>query len=158
MDNPSVVTVQNLPTFAIWIIAISQILFAISMLAIAGVLIFVIKNFQKQILDILDDVKSMSNETNRNYPSMLGSVKDSLKNAKEISDDANSTIHSVTGTVTRVSNVVGSVAGRMESPVIRAAGALAGVAAGLRSVRGKDREIVVDKDVKVKRKKRGLFK
>lgn len=157
--NPSVMTVENLPGWTLVVIALSQVVFAFSMLVIALVLIFVMKNFQKQILEILDDVKSMSTETNRRLPSMMGSVDDSLKNVKEISDDANSTIHSVTGTVTRVSNVVGSVAGRMESPVIRAAGALAGVAAGLRSVRGKEREIVVDEDVKVKRKKkRGLFR
>lgn len=154
MDNPTLVTVNNLPTWTFYVIAISQIIFALSMLGIAAAMVLMLG----QIRQLLSDAKLMTEEANRHLPSMLGSVDDSLKNVKEISDDANSTIHSVTGTVTRVSNVVGSVAGRMESPVIRAAGALAGVAAGLRSVRGKDREIVIDKDVKVKRKKRGLFK
>jgi hypothetical protein len=79
------------------------------------------------------------------------------QNAKTISDDATSDHPLGDGHRDKVSNVVGTVAGRLESPVIRAAGALAGVAAGLRSVRTK-KEVVVDHDAKVVRRKRGLFR
>ncbi len=142
---PTNVTVANFP-WTLTVIAIALSVFALAVLVIAVVAVL-----------LLGQVRSMLAEVQKHMPSMMNSVDSSLQNAKTISDDAASTIHSVTGTVTKVSNVVGTVAGRMESPVIRAAGALAGVAAGLRSVRGK-KEVVVDRDVKVVRRKRGLLR
>ena len=150
---PTNVTVANFPTFALWIIAIAQIAFGLATLLIGVVAIMLLR----QAMALLSTAQQMAGEVNNHLPSMMNSVDESLKNAKSMSDDANSTIHSVTGTVTKVSNVVGTVAGRLESPVIRAAGALAGVAAGLRSVKGK-KEVVVDHDAKVVRRKRGLFR
>lgn len=143
------VTVSNLPTWTLYIIAIAQILFALSMLAIAAVMIMLLG----QIKALLGDAKQMTEEANRHFPSMMSSVEDSLKNVKSISDDASHTVHNVTGTVNRVSHVVGSVAGRMESPVIRAVGALSGIAAGMRAVRGSQKEVVVEK-VETKRRRR----
>ncbi len=145
-DFPTNVTINNFPSWTMWVIAGSQIIFGVGtfVLAIIAALLF-------------GQVRQMVGEVQKHMPSMMNSVDDSLKNAKTISDDASSTIHSVTGTVTKVSNVVGTVAGRMESPVIRAAGALAGVAAGLRSV-GRKKEVVVDSDVKVVRRKRGILR
>ena len=145
-DFPTEVTVANFPAWTLWVIAGSQILFGIGTFVLAIVAFL-----------LLGQVRQMLAEVQKHMPSMMNSVDDSLKNAKVISDDAANTIHSVTGTVTKVSNVVGTVAGRMESPVIRAAGALAGVAAGLKSVRGK-KEVVVDHDAKVVRRKRGILR
>jgi predicted GTPase len=138
-DVPTNVTINNFPTWTLWVIAGAQIVFGIATLLLAIVAVLIMLQVKQHI------------------PSIMSSVDDSLKNAKTISDDAANTIHSVTGTVTKVSNVVGTVTERMESPVIRAAGALAGVAAGLRSVRGK-KQVVVDHDVKVVRRKRGLLR
>lgn len=145
---PPEVSVSNFPTIALWIIAISQIVFALAMAAIA----FVMMSLIGQLKEILGDAKKMTEETNRNLPSMMSSVNGTLKNVKTISDDANATVHNVTGTVNRVSHVVGSVAGRMESPVIRAVGALSGVAAGMRALKGNPKkEVVVEKETKRRR-------
>ncbi|MDF2439733.1 MAG: hypothetical protein JWN98_717 [Abditibacteriota bacterium] len=151
---PAEVTVTNFPTWTLYFIAGSQIIFALAMAAIA----FVMISLLGQLKEILGDTKKMTEEANRNLPSMLGSVNGTLKNVKSISDDANATVHNVTGTVNRVSHVVGSVAGRMESPVIRAVGALSGVAAGMRAFRGPaKKEVIAEKETK--RKGRfGFFK
>jgi hypothetical protein len=53
---------------------------------------------------------------------------------------------------------VSSVSGRLESPVIKAAGALAGVAAGLRALKGNSKTVIVEKEVRKKGGRFGLFK
>jgi predicted GTPase len=150
---PTDVNIANFPTWTLYVIALAQIAFGLATLVLA----FVAALLLRQAMALLAQANEMTAEVKGHLPSMMDSVDGSLKNAKTISDDASTTIHAVTGTVTKVSNVVGAVTGRMESPVIKAAGALAGVAAGLRSVRGK-KEVVVDHDAKVVRRKRGLFK
>lgn len=146
-------TVTNLPILAIWIIAIAQILFAFSMLVVAIVLI---KLFG-QLMETVNMVNEMADDTKKHLPSMLGSVDTTLKNVKTISTDATNTVHSVTGTVNRVSHVVGSVAGRMESPVVKAAGMLTGVAAGVKALRGNEKKVVIEEKPK-KGGPFGLFK
>lgn len=69
----------------------------------------------------------------------------------KMSKDAADTTHNVTGAVNRVSNLVGTAATRLESPVIRAVGVASGLFAAGRSMRGAKKETVVVK------KKKGLF-
>jgi hypothetical protein len=48
--------------------------------------------------------------------------------------------------------VVGAIITRVESPLVRSAGVLAGLAAGLRAVRGsnkgREREVIIERDTK----------
>ena len=142
------VVVTNIPVLAFWIIAIAQILFAIATLAIAYVLIRMIG----QIQQILTKADNMAGEVDKQLPGMMGSVSGTLKNVKEISDDARGTTHNVTGAVNRVSHVVSSVAGRLESPVIKGVGVLSGVLAGARALRGrKEKEVIIETDKKRRR-------
>jgi uncharacterized protein YoxC len=148
-------TVVNLPPeWIMWLGCIGMFLFGLGTMVIA-IAVFMLRN---QVSSLLGDAKQMTEETTRQLPSMLTSVNGTLKNVKSMSDDAETTVHNVTGTVNRVSHVVGSVAGRMESPVIRAVGALTGVMAGMKALRGNQKEVVVEKVETKKRGKRfGLF-
>jgi len=141
---PTETVVTNLPTFAIWLVAISQLLFAAATLAIAFVLIKLLKQLQ----DTLAHVDGIASEAEKQVPGMMNSVSGTLKNVKEISDDARGTTHNVTGAVNRVSSVVSSVANRLESPVVKGVGALAGVMAGARALRGSKKEVVKETDKK----------
>lgn len=137
------VVVTNIPVAAFWIIAIAQILFAIATLAIAVVLIMMI-----------GQIKAILNDVSERTPSMLTSVDGTLKNVKLMSDDARGTTHNVTGAVNRVSHVVSSVAGRMESPIIKGVGVLTGVVAGARALRGgkKEKEVIIKETDKKRRR------
>src|SRR5688572_8782816 len=115
----------NIPAWIIYAVGVAQIVFAIALAAIAAVLVMLIK----QLMLILTDVKKMTEDVNRN---LMPSVDGTLKNVKTMSDDAAVTVHSVTGTANRVSHVVGSVAGKLESPLIKSVGVASGMLAGAR--------------------------
>ena len=129
------------PVWTFYVIAIAQLLFGLATIAIAAVLMKMIG----QITEVLADVTKMTDEISKKVPSLMTNVDATLGNVKVISDDARVTSHNVTGTVNRVSHVVGSVAGKLESPLVKSVGALTGVAAGINALRsGKRREVVVE--------------
>ena len=133
-------------------------LFVVIGLVSAGLILQVKQMVQDEVTGILKDVNGMTSEVHRTLPSLLSNVDGTLRNVKHISDDAAGTAHTVTATVNRVANVIGSVATRMESPLIKSVGLIAGIAAGLRTLTGgRDRE---DSDEKKKKKRRrflGIF-
>lgn len=142
------VTVSNFPTLALWIVALAQVVFAVAMIAIA----FVMLKMVGQMISILQEVQSMVTEDVRKE--IMPSVSGTLKNVKTMSDDATSAVHNVSGTVTRVSHVVNSVSGRLESPLVRTVGLVTGLAAGARAVSGrKEKEV----EVQTKSKRGGLL-
>ncbi|MDQ3814487.1 MAG: hypothetical protein M3347_11115 [Armatimonadota bacterium] len=145
--TPSEVTVTNFPAWTLYVVAIAQIVFALAMGAIAFVLIKLIG----QLSQILADVKNITTDVDR---SVMPTVNATLKNVKAISDDARDTAHNVTGTVNRVSHVAGTIAGRMESPVVKTVGAVSGVVAGVKALRGGKKEVVVKHETT---KRGGLF-
>lgn len=145
------VEVTNLPVLSLEIIAGAQVVFALAMIAIAIVMLMMVK----QIIAILQEVQSMVSTDVRK--DIMPSVAATLKNVKTISDDATTTVHNVSGTVNRVSHVVSAVATRAESPLVRAVGLISGVAAGARAVggrKGKEKEVVV---VEKGKKRRGFL-
>jgi hypothetical protein len=145
--NETVVT--NLPpTWLLWLGPIGMILFGLSTAVIAAVVV----KLAGQISQTLQEMHSIiEHDVHRD---IMPNVTAITKNIKTISDDAAATTHSVTTTVHRVSNVVGGVAGRLESPAMRAVGLISGVLAGARAVRGSKakEEVVV-----VKKKRGGIF-
>jgi hypothetical protein len=82
---------------------------------------------------------------------LLPSIAGTLRNVEKMSTDAAATTHNVTGALNRVSNLVGSAANRLESPIIRVVGLASGLMAASRSVRGGKKTVVVEK------KRKGLF-
>ena len=114
---------------------------AIVIIAVAAVLVL------KQVLEILMEIKSIVETEVRK--DILPSVADTLKNVKTMSDDAAATTHNVTVAANRVSNIVGTAATKMESPLIKAIGIASGLIAGARAVRGSRGE--------EPKKKRGFF-
>jgi hypothetical protein len=124
-----------------------QIFSAVALVVIAIVLVMLLK----QMLEILKEVHSMVQYEVRK--DLLPSVTATMKNVERMSTDAADTTHNVTGAVNRVSNLVGTAATKMESPVIRAVGLLSGVLAAGRAAKkagGKGEE-------KSKKKRRGFF-
>jgi hypothetical protein len=121
-----------LPTWVIWAIGISSIIQIFSGILITGFILFVLLRVKGNIFGIFQNMEDTSN------------------NVSKISKDAAATTHNVTGAVNRVSNLVGSAANRVESPIIRAVGLASGIVAASRSMRGKKKTVVVEK-------KRGLF-
>ena len=132
------ITVTNMPpVWLYYLMAFGLFLFGVSTAFIAFMLVKVIK-----------DINEMTNEIKKSVPSLMGSVDATMGNVKAMSDDARVTTHNVTGAVNRVSHVVGSVSGKLESPLVKGVGALTGVAAGLSALRGGKKEVVVEKSRK----------
>jgi hypothetical protein len=124
---------QQIPAWVITVVGIAnfiQIFSALALIIIAFCMVLMLKN----MLAILKEMRSIVETEVRKE--ILPSVSGTLKNVKLISDDAAATTHNVTSAANRVSNLVGSAATRIESPVIRAVGMAAGLLAGLRSVKG----------------------
>ena len=142
------VVISNLPPVWVqWLGNIGLLLFGLAMGAIAVAVL----GLKGQIATMLDEVNTIVKEDV--HRDMMPDVKAITKNVKTISDDAAAATHSVTGTVSRVSNVVGSVAGKLESPAIKAVGTITGIMAGARALGGnKNREVVV-----VQKKRGGLL-
>ena len=132
--------VTNLPVWTLWVIAISQIIFALSTAAIAVAAIAVFG----QVKQLLQDTGKTLDEVNKKMPSMMGSVDATLGNVKAISDDAKKTAHQVTGAVNKVADVTHSVATRLESPLVKSVGIISGLVAGARALRGGKRTVVVE--------------
>ncbi len=126
----------EIPTWVIWAVGLSsaiQVISGVFVVVIAAILAYVLLQIKGDLAEI---VKNLNATT---------------KNVEKISTDAADTTHNVTGAVNRVSNLVGSAASRVESPLIRAVGLASGVVAASRSMRGK-KTVVVEK-----KKKGGLF-
>lgn len=133
------VVISNLPPVWVqWMGNIGLLLFGVAMVAIAIKVVGVLG----QVGETLNEVNKIVQEDV--HRDMMPDVKAITKNVKQISDDAASTTHNVTGTVNRVSNVVGSVAGKLESPAIKAVGTVTGIMAGMRALGGKKETIVVE--------------
>jgi uncharacterized protein YoxC len=137
---PPEITIVNMPPVWVqWLGDIGLFLFGLAMVAIAVKVVGVLG----QVGETLTEVNKIVEEDV--HRDMMPDVKAITKNVKQISDDAASTAHNVTGTVNRVSNVVGSVAGKLESPAIRAVGTITGIMAGMRALSGgKKDEIVIE--------------
>jgi len=136
------VEVTNIPTWTLYVIAVMQVVFVLAVIGIGFVLASLLKQIQATVADVQSIV---TNEVRRE---ILPTVNATLKNVKAISDDAREATHNVSGTVNRVSHVANSVAGRLESPLVKTVGALTGVAAGVRTLRGGKKEVVVKHEPK----------
>jgi hypothetical protein len=142
------VVVSNLPpTWVLWLGYFGLFLFGLAAIIIAAVVV----KLAGQVGQTLQEMHSIiEKDVHRD---IMPNVTAITKNIKTISDDAAETTHNVTGAANRVSHIVGSVAGRLESPAIRAVGVLSGVLAGARALRGgKQKDVVV-----VQKKRGGIF-
>jgi len=141
------VVISNLPPVWVqWLGNIGLFLFGLAMVFIAV-----------KLVDVLSQASEMMNEVNKIvkedvHRDMMPDVKAITKNVKTISDDAAATTHNVTGAVNKVTHVVCSVAGKLESPAIKAVGTLTGIMAGARALKGNKHQ-----DYIVVPKKRGGF-
>jgi hypothetical protein len=142
------VVVSNLPpTWVLWLGYFGLFLFGLAAIIIAAVVV----KLAGQVGQTLQEMHSIiEKDVHRDIMPNVAAI---TKNIKTISDDAAETTHNVTGAANRVSHIVGSVAGRLESPAIRAVGVLSGVLAGARALRGgKQKDVVV-----VQKKRGGIF-
>ena len=126
---------ENIPSWVVIVVGIANLFQIFSALAIVALGVVGV--------GILLQIKSIVTEELRK--DILPSVSGTLKNVEKISTDAADTTHNVTATANRVSNLVGSVANRLESPVIKAVGLASGVLAATRSVRGQNKTVYVEK-------------
>ena len=143
---PPEVSVSNFPTWTMYLIALSQLVFALSVAAIA-VVAWMLKG---SIENILSEVHKMTDEVNKKMPSMMNNVDATVGNVKGMSDDARTTTGHVTSAVDRVSHLAHNVAERLESPLVKSVGILSGVLAGARALRGSKKTVVIQE-------KRGLL-
>lgn len=146
-ETPEVIIVNMPPEWVQWLGNIGIFIFGLSVAVIA----IVVVKLAGQVGQTLEEMHSIvEKDVHRD---IMPNVTAITRNLKTISDDAAETTHNVTGTVNRVSNVVGGVASRLESPAIKAVGVLSGIMAGAKALRGgKDKEVVV-----VQKKRGGLF-
>jgi hypothetical protein len=135
---------EQVPAWIVYVVGISNLVLCIGILVIAVVLALM----AKQIIAILTEIRQMVETDVRKE--IMPSVAGTLKNVERISTDAADTTHNVTATANRVSNLVGSAANRLESPVIKAVGIASGVMAASRSLRGQ-KTVVVETQKKKKR-------
>lgn len=132
--------VSNFPTWTMYIIALSQIVFALATAAIA----FAAISLLGQVKELLKDVGKTMDEVNKKMPSMMSNVDATVGNVKGMSDDARATTGHVTSAVDRVAHLAHNVAGRLESPLVKSVGILSGVLAGARALRGSRKTVVVE--------------
>ena len=102
----------------------------------------------KILLTIKDSVVTLDDVVNKELRrELLPTLTATAKNVERMSDDAADTTHNVTATVNRVSNLVGSAANRIESPLIKAVGIGSGLLAAGRAIKGNDKKptIIVEK-------------
>lgn len=133
MDSQQMI-ISNLPVWTMWVVAIAQIIFAFATFAIALVL-----------LKLVNGLLETKKELDKHLPAMMNDVSGTLTNVKIMSDDAQTTVKHVTGSVNHVSNVVTTVATKMESPLIKSVGLAAGVAAGARTFFGSKKKSTAEK-------------
>lgn len=138
---------EQVPAWVVYTVGISNLVLCVGILVIAVVMALM----AGQMLAILKDIRGMVEQDLRKE--LMPSISGTLKNVEKISTDAADTTHNVTATANRLSNLVGSAANRLESPVIRAVGLASGVLAASRAVRGQNKTVVVE----TKKKRRGLF-
>lgn len=150
----------NIPgwvTIMVGLASFFQIFSSIALIAIALALVWLVRNMGTQLIQTVEEVKKIVQEDVRR--DMMPQITGTLKNVKHISDDARVTTQNVTGSVNRVSHLVGTIATRAESPIIRGVGLVTGLIAGSRALRGggKEREREREIEVEVRRKRRGIF-
>ncbi len=146
MQDAQETVISNFPTWTMYIIALSQIVFALATAAIAFAAIVVLG----QVKELLKDVSQTMDEVNKKMPSMMNNVDATVGNVKGMSDDARTTTGHVTSAVDRVSHLAHNVAERLESPLVKSVGILSGVLAGARALRGSKKTVVIQE-------KRGLL-
>lgn len=123
------VFISNLPPVWVqWMGNIGLFLFGIAMVLIAVKLVGVLT----QLGETLGQVNKIIEEDV--HRDMMPDVKAITKNVKTMSDDAANTAQHITGTVDRVTHVISSVTTKLESPTIRAVGAITGMMAGARAL------------------------
>lgn len=127
---------ENIPTWVVIAVGIANVIqiFAALVTILLGVI----------VVGILLQIKNQLTQD------IVPTVASTLRNVEKMSVDAAATTHNVSGALNRVSNLVGSAANRLESPIIRMVGLASGVLAAGRAVRGK-------KTVIVEKKRKGLF-
>lgn len=128
---------QNIPTWVVIAVGIANVIQIFS--ALVMILLGVI------VVGILLQIKNQLTQD------IVPTVASTLRNVEKMSVDAAATTHNVTGALNRVSNLVGSAANRLESPIIRVVGMASGLLAAGRAVRGGKKTVVVEK------KRKGLF-
>lgn len=128
MDSQQMI-ISNLPVWTLWVIAISQIIFAVATLSIALVL-----------LKLVNGLLATKSEIDKHLPGMMNDVSGTLTNVKTISDDAQGTVNHVTNSVNHVSNLVTTVVTKAESPLIKSVGMVAGIAAGAKAFFGSKKQ------------------
>jgi hypothetical protein len=82
---------------------------------------------------------------------LKGRVPNIMKNVDGMVTDVAGTTHKGTGVANQVLNVVGAIITRVESPLVKSAGVIAGLAAGLRAMRGankREREVIIERDTR----------
>jgi len=141
---PTEVTVSNLPSAAIWIVAISQLVLALGVIAVLAL-------FGSQIVAILKEVRTMVEDLRRDS---MPHINGTLKNVESITSDAARTTTKATHTADNVINLANKVVTRVESPAVKVAGLLSGIIAGARAARGKKS----DEPESKKGGKRGFFR
>ena len=102
----------------------------------------------KILLTIKDSVVTLDDVVNKELRrELLPTLTATAKNVERMSDDAADTTHNVTATVNRVSNLVGSAANRIESPLIKAVGIGSGLLAAGRAIKGNDKKptVIIEK-------------
>jgi uncharacterized protein YoxC len=132
--------VSNFPTWTMYVIALSQIVFALATAVIAFAAFMTLG----QVKELLKDVGKTMDEVNKKMPSMMNNVDATVGNVKGMSDDARTTTGHVTSAVDRVSHLAHNVAERLESPLVKSVGIMSGVLAGARALRGSRKTVVVE--------------
>lgn len=143
----TVLQTQEIPGWVLTAVGLSSVMHVVTsmlLLVIALIMVFILLKMYKMLSELKATTERELKEK------IIPTVNDTLKNVKSMSDDAAATTHNVTGAVNRVTNLVGSAATRLESPVIRAVGMATGLLAGVRAVKKKPKE-------QPKKKRRGLF-
>lgn len=141
---------SQIPSWVVIAVGLANAFQIFSAIAIVVIAIFAVR-ILISLVATMEEIRSMVETEVRK--DILPSVTTTMKNVERMSTDAADTTHNVTGAVNRVSNLVGSAATRMESPVIRAVGLASGLLAASRAAKkagGKEEE-------KPKKKRRGFF-
>src|SRR5215216_2752777 len=94
---PPEITVSNLPSAAIWIVAISQLMLALGVIAVLAL-------FGSQIVAILKETRTIVDDVRRHTMPHVNVI---FKNAESISADAARTTSKATHTADKVTGLVG---------------------------------------------------
>jgi xanthosine utilization system XapX-like protein len=146
---PDTTTQVTLVAFPMWTVYV-VIALHVALVLLIGVVVFKGYGILQHVDETIQGIDGTIQDARKE---VMPPVVATLKNVKTMSDDAARTTHNVTNAADRVSNVVSSVAARVESPAVKAAGLLSGIIAGARAAKGKGSD-----EPKKKGGKRGLFR